>query len=211
MGMFSFWLLGHEIVLEALNIVEQKNTPPSKLYRLLDVVAAELRSQFQAKVPFECRREIKVIEWKPWRAVEGVDIGEGWDLEMTCNSLLKYPRKVNYEAIDQWKLANDEWLSSLEREFDPALTANEVAILDEMLKLKATADSPRSAKVILVSLKWAIEGKHVFDNLKELGYVAAKKGPGGGYYLTKSGSDRASRMKLLANETIGAHLLRTDT
>ncbi len=72
------------------------------------------------------------------------------------------------------------------------LTENDRQILTKMHALEVVASCPMSVQDIMRELKWKIEGKRSFDNLKRLGYVAAK--PNVGHYLTESGIDAAKRL-----------------
>lgn len=75
------------------------------------------------------------------------------------------------------------------------LIANDVAILDVMRRMKADANSPISAEIILSKLNRQIDDKRAFNNLKKMRYVSAKKGPGGGYFLTPAGMERAKTLE----------------
>lgn len=50
-----------------------------------------------------------------------------------------------------------------------------------------------SRETLLRAMKSDIEGKHMFDRLKQLGFVQAKRGGGGGFFLTQSGIEEAEQ------------------
>lgn len=74
----------------------------------------------------------------------------------------------------------------------PPLKDNDTAIMEQMLRMGATANSPASRETILTALRWTSEGKHAFDRLKKYGYVKAMMNTG--FYLTPAGIERAKSL-----------------
>ena len=100
---------------------------------------------------------------------------------------------------DIWNLAKQAELSPVKTPEkthaipdEKPLTDNDVGLLEAMLQMNLSSESIASREAILESAKWTSEGKHAFDRLKKYSYVAAKKGVG--FYLTKSGIDRAKKL-----------------
>ena len=195
MELIEVWRAGLQIMIGALKTATQ-GTLPSDMCEQLDIIEAELVRQFLATIPIELRLSVSTNTWTPWRAGETLYVGSGADLERACRWFM--PPSVNvptWESIEQSACHSETWLSELIAAAEPVLNANDVALLDEMLKMRATIDSPKSANTIFASLKWVTGGKRAFNRLKEFKYVKGIQKPGGGYHLTEAGINRAKRLQ----------------
>lgn len=76
-----------------------------------------------------------------------------------------------------------------------ALTENDRCIVQAMFGLNAKIDNPQSAETILQSALAQGNNKREFDRLKSFGYVDAKTGRGGGYWLTAKGVALAEELQ----------------
>lgn len=127
------------------------------------------------------------------KALFWYDYDEEARADKLSSAVSMYP---TYKSLEQWlgcfEFAQlDEW-PAIVAVVECPLHDNDAGILEQMLRMGATANSPASRETILSALGWTSEGKRAFDRLKEYGYVNAMRSVG--YYLTQAGIERAKSL-----------------
>jgi hypothetical protein len=95
--------------------------------------------------------------------------------------------------LSKYPMLDDPVLSKL----SGRLTQNDRDVLEAMWDLSAFAAKPEKAGVIVEAALSSADEKSVFNNLKKEKLVAARSGPGGGYWLTELGVHMSIALWLL--------------
>ncbi len=98
----KYWRLGHQIVVQSLEKALEGKEPSPETLRDLDEFVSIVEEEFRAVRP-RLKGLIKG-NFYPWRGVDNVKIGCGWNLESLCAAIIQSGKKtIDWQPIRDWE------------------------------------------------------------------------------------------------------------